>query len=616
MPTVLGGTGGASPKPWIAVGAPGARVNGLNAAGVVLLFQEDYASGGQTTPVLRAMLADPDGPAAGARFGAALAVVPEQGGADLDAPPGRLAVGAPEDGPGSEGEGRIIVVRLVPEGQLQISYQSHVRVPEPLSSSERAFGARFVATAADSDNLVDDLAVGMPYHDIGGATDAGAVFVVRGDGGQDYLKPPTILTATAPQSDAHFGWSLADLAANGIPGRDLAVGEPGRDSREGAVHLLSESGTHVELRLDSPAAPFGLPVPTPLPGDEYGWSLDAGQFLSETVPHELLVGAPGREAPGGGANAGMACFIAFGASAFQRCFQQPIDTPEAGDRFGHAVALTGAGAEAPYLHGAAAVGRPGEDSASRADIGAVHLVYFNGSGPSGPIPAVSTALKDPAAQSADYAAFGVALLSHHVAGGTHGDVLVGVPGMPVGGNVPGALFVSKADYESPPGSFSGEYDLSSGSPPSPPVPMEISLVEVGSRVHVSALGGGYVDVLWDTSCGPAIDIALASQGFTLGGVITNVDIEQVGGGIILGGSAGSVPTTVDVTPILQSSVPAAYSSLVPSTFVRLEATSTPPVYSDLEVVLSMVDSAGNDFCMQFVPDTFTGSRTALLPVCE
>lgn len=124
------------------------------------------------------------------------------------------------------------------------------------------------------------LLIGDPEATVGAMARAGRVMVYTGGGAT--WTPRAIVTASAPQATARFGYSLSYFG--GASGGQVAVGAPGLATGEdsGAVYLFAGSGASwtqvVHLTPNTPQAGQTF-------GEEVGWN---GQ--------RLLVGAPNYDA--------------------------------------------------------------------------------------------------------------------------------------------------------------------------------------------------------------------------------------------------------------------------------------------------------------------------------
>ncbi|MGW2564037.1 S1 family peptidase [Streptomyces sp. NPDC001514] len=195
--------------------------------------------------------------------------------------------------------------------------------------------------------------------------------------------------AVAARVDGLRSWVDAKIAAprftdfNCDGAEDIAVGDPkatvGGDANAGVVRVVYGGGKGTnELNQDLAAVPGGAEA-----GDWYGESLatfdhdeDGCTDLVVGVPAEdidtktdagsvqIIYGAPGGLATG---KAALDLVQGTGAGAIK------ASAPEAGDRFGHAVAAGHTATGEPYL----VIGVPGEDLGTVTDAGSAH--YLRGS---------------------------------------------------------------------------------------------------------------------------------------------------------------------------------------------------------------------------------------------
>jgi hypothetical protein len=169
----------------------------------------------------------------------------------------------------------------------QLWHQNSSGLPGEAEPND-GFGWTLAAADFDDDGFVD-LAVGVPYEDIGDVSRAGAVNVLFGSedgltasGSQHWHQNSSGLAGEAERED-RFGHALAtgDFDGDGHP--DLAVGVPGEDigsiGGAGAVSLLlgSDGG------LTGDGKPFWHQDRSGIPGeaeagDSFGRELAAGTF--------------------------------------------------------------------------------------------------------------------------------------------------------------------------------------------------------------------------------------------------------------------------------------------------------------------------------------------------
>jgi hypothetical protein len=154
----------------------------------------------------------------------------------------------------------------------------------------------------------DDLAIGVPYEDVGSISDAGAVEVIYGSSGG--------LSATSPLADQfwtqdsadidniaedgdHFGWSLASGDFNGDGRVDLAVGVESEDvgsiSGAGAVEVIYSSSGGLSA-TSARADQFWTQDSTDINDqaefpDLFGSSLASGDFNGDGRD-DLAIGVP------------------------------------------------------------------------------------------------------------------------------------------------------------------------------------------------------------------------------------------------------------------------------------------------------------------------------------
>ncbi len=166
-----------------------------------------------------------------------------------------------------------------------------------------AFGTALAAGDFDCDGF-DDLAVGMPGEDLGGALSAGRILILFSDGSGPAAADRQIWSQNSPgiADDAELGDNFGSVLAagdfddDGID--DLAIGSPGEGiesaavSIAGAVHVLfGSAGGLVTAGQVLFYRGQGLNG-SPLENEEIGGVLAAGEWNPLTAGRELAIGVP------------------------------------------------------------------------------------------------------------------------------------------------------------------------------------------------------------------------------------------------------------------------------------------------------------------------------------
>jgi hypothetical protein len=198
------------------------------------------------------------------------------------------------------------------------------------------FGAAVARGDFDGDGFFD-LAVGAPGEDVGTATGAGAISVLRGSSG-GLTGGELFIQANAEDGD-EFGSALAagDFDGDGI--FDLAVGAPGEDVgaaiRTGAVTVLFGSGAGLTTTGSQTLFQGGGVAGTAEHGDGFGSSLATGLLAGDDLA-DLVVGVPFEDV-GATGNAGAVNLLAGSAAGLVNGSLLTQGNPEQTDVFGSAV---------------------------------------------------------------------------------------------------------------------------------------------------------------------------------------------------------------------------------------------------------------------------------------
>jgi hypothetical protein len=172
-----------------------------------------------------------------------------------------------------------------------------------------------LATGDFNNNGIADLAIGIPYEDVGAVANAGTVNLIYGTaagltpaGNQVWLQDSAGIADVTEPGDL-FGFSLAPGRFDAAPPADLAIGVPGEDlggvGNVGAVSALYGTAAGLgaagnQLWSQNSA---GVLDANEL-NDYFGMSLSVGDF-NGNGRHDLVVGVP-YEDLGGVANMGAA----------------------------------------------------------------------------------------------------------------------------------------------------------------------------------------------------------------------------------------------------------------------------------------------------------------------
>jgi hypothetical protein len=350
----------------LAIGIPGATINGQAGAGAVQIFygspQGLTNSGVQN--LSRASAGIPGAPELNANFGASLAVGDFDGDGYAD-----LAIGIPRatvDGVSYAGAVQILYGRnggLGVIGNELISQNSNGALSTAEFNDQFGFA---LATADFNNDGADDLAVGVPYEDVGGHGDAGAVQVFYGKTGNlpvgsglivsgvvnvQFWSPIDATVEGGAAANDRFGWSLAAADFNGDGHADLAVGIPQRTHGAGAgaiafggaVNVIMGGADGLAATVADPARLWHQNRPGMLGDvggvDLFGYALAAADFNNDGYA-DLAIGVPGDDYILGIVDTGSVQIVygsANGLTTAGNARRFHTTAPTAGDFFGAAL---------------------------------------------------------------------------------------------------------------------------------------------------------------------------------------------------------------------------------------------------------------------------------------
>lgn len=381
----------------------------------------------------------PGGSEAMDEWGAALALADFNGDGCAD-----LAVGAPgEDG----ATGAVTVLYgspsgLVTAGSRQLN-QDSPGIRGDAEPNDR-FGMALAAGDFDDDGRAD-LAVGAPGEAFGTAFQAGWVTVLygaaeglnRGRASRALAQGENNLGSVA-EDDDRFGAALAAGDFDGSGRDDLAVGAPGENRGQGAVHVVLSNDAGVGR--EGPGltrASRGVPG-APAAGEGFGTALAAGD-LNGDGEDDLAVGIPGEASGSGGVSVlyadGKAGITGGRADHWTQDSEGVSGRSAAGDGFGWSLAV------GRLDRGAAedlVVGVPADDVMAGdekiGDAGSVHVIPGS---PAGLVAAGSRLVHQNVSGVGGVAAtgdrFGLSVAAARITGGSVDNLVVGVPAEGVAG---------------------------------------------------------------------------------------------------------------------------------------------------------------------------------------
>ena len=377
----------------LVVGIPGEDVPGAADAGAIQVVFGGAAGLTSSNQFLHRDTAGvEDVAAAGDQFGYAVAVGDFNGDCFAD-----VAVGAPFDDVGGLTDAGSVQVFYGSAAGLdvatdQVWHQDTLGVVGTASADDR-FGSALAAGDFNGDGFMD-LAIGIPYKDIGMLTDTGSVSVLYGSaagltatGSQLWNQNVSSMQDTSDPGD-HFGWAVAAGDFNGDGFDELAVGVPnesvGAVVDAGVVHViqgsidgLTDLGNQMMVE-DNPGIPD-----TSEAGDLFGFSLAAGDFDSDGHV-DLAIGVP-LEDLGAIVDAGSVTvmygtptgLLTTGSQAWNQDTAGILEAAETSDVFGRALETGDFNADG---YADLAIGAPFEDVGAINSAGAVHVIL---GGPTG-----------------------------------------------------------------------------------------------------------------------------------------------------------------------------------------------------------------------------------------
>ncbi|MFN2129472.1 MAG: hypothetical protein ACK2VD_03025 [Anaerolineae bacterium] len=269
----------------------------------------------------------------------------------------------------------------------QIWYQGSAGVVD-LAETGDVFATALAVGDLNGDGYAD-LAIGVPYEEVGTATNAGAVHILYGAsdgltaiGNQLWTQDSAGIEGAAEDSD-WFGSALAVGDFDGDGYADLAIGVPAEDvvtlDSAGAVNVIYGSANGLTASGDQ----IWTQDTTGIQGtaealDQFGYSLAAGDLDGDGYA-DLAIGVPS-EGVGSVVRAG-AVNVIYGSAGgltdignlwIHQDTTGILDICETDDVFGWALTISDFSGDG---YADLAIGAPGEDYGGKADVGAVNVVY-------------------------------------------------------------------------------------------------------------------------------------------------------------------------------------------------------------------------------------------------
>lgn len=246
------------------------------------------------------------------------------------------------------------------------------------------FGHSLAAGDFNNDGYYD-LAIGVPFEDIGAAIDAGGVHVIYGSasGLSTAVMPAQFWEQDKPgvsddgESGDYFGWSLAVIDRNHDGFEDLAIGAYGEDNEpvidDGAVYFIfgSLEGLSTTIIPENMIIQKMVDDGSNENGVGYGYSLVVGDFSNRGTPI-LVIGIPFADV-GAAVDAGKVY-----ANGFLSQNSPDIEgTAETNDTFGYSLTVADFNGD---FYDDLVIGVPGESIGPTVGGGSINVIYGSRNG--------------------------------------------------------------------------------------------------------------------------------------------------------------------------------------------------------------------------------------------
>ena len=353
-----------------------------------------------------------------------------------------LATGAPSEDVGNIEDAGAVNVLYGANGGLAFAgnqlWSQNTAGVDGVPEAFDLFGAALAAGDFDGDGY-DDLAIGVPYEDVGTVGNAGAVNVLYGSAGgltatgnQIWTRDDFQTPGAAP--DDRFGATLTSGDYNGDGFGDLVIGAPYED-----LGLIEQAGKFYRLTGSSQGlfneGGFVWAGPLPSPFYRHAFALASGDYNGDGYD-DLAVGVVGYDLDGATNAGGVLPYYggSGGLFSFDAYWTQDtagiIGVSETGDQFGYSLASADFDGDG---YDDLAIGVPFEDVGTTSNAGAANVIY----GAAGGLTATGNQLFDQtsagiSAVSEAEDRFGLALAAGRINVGGFADLAVGLYGEGVG----------------------------------------------------------------------------------------------------------------------------------------------------------------------------------------